>query len=172
MPRKTLPASAVKGATRPAKTDAPVTTGAMRGDAPVQRTVPAKGAPSPFAGAASVFAAAGTASAAPKRDGRHVGHVLPPLDIKQLKVISGVPMPPRRAGQKGRTRYDGVFDMLQADGQAVLGIEVKYEKALRSALKAYLKARPQLAASSVYAVRITSSTTCGVWRAARTGGQA
>ena len=58
MPRKTLPASAVKGATRPAKTDAPVTTGAMRGDAPVQRTVPAKGAPSPFAGAASVFAAA------------------------------------------------------------------------------------------------------------------
>lgn len=172
MPRKSKPASAAKSAGRSDKDDGPVATGAMRGEAPVQRTVPAKGAPSPFAGAASVFAAGSKASAAPKRDGRPVGHVLPPLDIQQLKVRSGVPMPPHRAGQKGRTRYDGVFDLLQADGQSVPDIDVKYEKALRSALRAYLKARPQLAASSVYAVRITSGTTCGVWRSARTGGQA
>lgn len=153
-----------RAATR--KADAPVTTGAMQGDKPIHRIVPAKGAPSPFSAAASVFDAGQQAKPASTRVGKRA--ILPQLDPATLTVQTDQPIPNmlgRKA--KGHTRYDGIFDRLTADGMSVVGIPIAYRSALGKALQGYLRARPQLAKASHLMVRTVSETECGVWRVAK-----
>lgn len=153
-----------RAATR--KADAPVTTGAMQGDTPIHRIVPAKGAPSPFSAAASVFDAGQQAKPASKRGGKR--QILPLLDPATLTVRSDLPMPSMTGcTAKGCTRYDHIFDSLTADGMSVTGIPIRYRQAIDKARQSYLQARPALAAVARLVVRKTSETECGVWRAAK-----
>lgn len=97
--------------------------------------------------------------------------VMPLIDLKSLKVVANAPLPERRICEKGRTRYDGVFDMLTADGMAVKPIDINYMSALLKAAQVYRANRPALAGSS-FAVRRIDDTTCGVWRLPRDGATA
>lgn len=148
------------------KTDAPITTGAMQGDKPIQRTVPASAANGPFAGAASVFDAGKQAGATSKRGGRRPA--LPELDLSKLSVQHDRPMPTLLGrSAKGRTRYDGLFDRLTAEGMSVGSIPIEYRAALQKAVQGYLRARPALAKTTRLVVCTLSDTECGVWRVSR-----
>lgn len=151
------------------KADGPITTGAMQGDKPIHRTVPATAANSPLSGVNSVFAVAHKPAAANAKPARGRGGSvprLPPLDVKALQVRTDVqPRMHGGYGSKGRTRYDAVFDMLTAPGQCV-PCPAAYKAALAKAAQAYLKARPQLADVRLRVLAIDADT-CGVWREVR-----
>lgn len=151
------------------KADGPITTGAMQGDKPTQRIVPASSAPSTFAAATSVFNAGKQAKQQARTTGRPAGRSLPPLDPSQLQVRHDLQLPGTKHIRRGHTKYDAVFSRLTADGISVTGIPIAYEKAIRSAVKPYMRARPELAAVSMFCVRIIDADTCGVWREAKAG---
>lgn len=134
---------------------------------PVQRTVPAAGAaPLATTGASSPFAlgrAAGQSAAA----NRTKRGPLPGLLLDTLVVEKNVPLPPRLR-QAGVTKYDALFNRLQADGDCMLNIPRVYKASLVKALDVYLKHRPQLAATSTLLVRtMPNGQGIGVWRQAK-----
>lgn len=106
-----------------------------------------------------------THTTTPKRTRKAAPH-LPALDASKMKVQTGVPLPIRASG-KGSTRYDDVFDKLQADGQSITGIPIAYYGALNKASQTYLAQRPHLQACSVLRVRKLTDDTLGVWRVAK-----
>lgn len=104
---------------------------------------------------------------APKPE-RRGGHRLrlPTLATTGL-AAKQMPLPDTELSAKGRTRYDHIFDMLGADGQAVPGIPLAYRAALQKAAQTYMGNRPTLKAKSVLTVRRIDAGTCGVWRLPR-----
>lgn len=151
-----------RAATRTAT--APITTGAMQGERPTQRVVPATG--NVFANAGSVFAANGQRPT--QRNGTRGGSrvILPDLDMTTIQVRSDLAIPSTTRGDrsKGLTRYDAIFDQLVADGMSATGIPIRYRAAITKAMQTYLRGRPQLAATSRLAVRTIDGESCGVWR--------
>lgn len=149
-----------RSATR--RADAPVTTGAMHGDRPQQRTV-AAGRAASIAGSAanSVFA---LGSSAPRGGHRQR---LPALDVSQLVVRDGVPPPPGSGGRtKGRTRYDDVFALLTADGQSVV-IPREYKAAIQKASYTYARHHKAALGASKLRVLVLEDGTAAVFREAK-----
>lgn len=152
-----------KAATRQA--DKPIVTGAMHGDKPRQRTVPANQAEPLFnRQAESVFALAGalTGKLGSNRGGRRAR--LPQLDLSALEVRTDL-HPARLPGGhgKGLTRWDAVFAKLTADGQCI-PVPMPYRAALGKAATAYAKNhREQLAGSRLRVLTIDRDT-AGVFR--------
>lgn len=118
-------------------------------------------AAAPSAAAPKAAPAPATTPAAKQRGGKR--QLLPMLNIKDLKVEKGAPVPVSRISQKGRTRYDGVFDLCASDDTSVSMIDISYQHALIKALQTYLTHRPALKAST-WVIRRVDDTTCGVWR--------
>lgn len=91
---------------------------------------------------------------------------LPPLNMKTIQ-IGKVEMPPLRVNQKGKTRYDDIFDSLTADGMSATGIPADYYGALLKATQSYLQYKPALSARIRLVVRKIEDGTIGVWRVKR-----
>jgi hypothetical protein len=83
---------------------------------------------------------------------------LPKLDVKKLQVRFDVPVPEKR--QKGRTRYDELFDLLDKPGTSVL-LERSYAASVLKAAQQYSKRT-----NRDFKVRVVNDEQCGVWRTA------
>lgn len=105
---------------------------------------------------ASVFAAGQQAKQANGR-GRYR---LPAIDGSTLQVHDNL-APPVSMQQRGKTKYDVIFDKLSSDGMAVTGIPRVYYGGL---VKACDKARERLPKGSKYLVRTLDTNTLGVFR--------
>lgn len=85
---------------------------------------------------------------------------LPPLDIGSIgPVRRDVPLPTTFSGRKGATIYAEILDSLTEPGMSRDGIPIEYRGALGKAAITTGKANGR-----AYAMRITSPTTCGIWR--------
>lgn len=107
----------------------------------------------------SVFAAAQAAKRAPEANKRGRAR-LPAVDVKALQVHVDLP-PPFGRQEKGRTKYDMIFDQLTADGMAVTGIPRAYYGGIAKAIE---KAGRRLPSGSKLLLRTVDSATLGVWR--------
>jgi len=92
---------------------------------------------------------------APKR---RRGPLLPDLDLNQVKVRLKVPVPPRlNRRQKGHTRWDELFDKLEAPGSSVL-LDRPYYAPIAKAAQAYTKRTGRK-----FVVRHVDAAQFGVW---------
>lgn len=99
---------------------------------------------------------------APRRGGERVRHAV--LDVSQLQVITGMPLPVNHGNIKGAGKYDELFALLTGPGQCVPGIPAGYKAALQKAAIVHDKRSP-FGDGTVLLVRLISGTdTCGVWR--------
>lgn len=95
-----------------------------------------------------------------RRHGNPRSNRLPPLDMAAISPVrQGVP-PPSISG-KGRSVYADLIDSLTEPGMSRDGIPVGYRAALSHAAHTLGKLSGRR-----YSVRVTSPTTCGIWRVA------
>jgi hypothetical protein len=88
---------------------------------------------------------------------RKLGQRLPPLSLSSLKVEKGVPIPPRRIMEKGRTRYDEIFDALEPDTS--IEVPAHYVPAMLKAAQTFGKRT-----NRKFIVRKVTLTAARVWR--------
>ena len=125
--------------------------------APAVRPAPARPAPASTSPATSVPARPGPTD---RRGGKRLR--LPLLDLRSIKMVADVPLPPRRGRQCGSI-YDALFDSLKRPAAAAVDIDARYCAALKKAAGVYCKTRPGVQLT----VRLIPGTdTCGVWRLA------
>lgn len=134
-------------------------------DTPSQRRISAASAPitKPAGVMNSAFDTSVTPVTGKQRGPRDMR--LPELDLSKLTPVNGLP-PAFESFAKGVTKYDALFDLLKADGTGRTNIPLEFRSALIHSSRRYLKARPELAGSTIV-VRRTGDGMCGVWRVAK-----
>lgn len=105
-------------------------------------------------------ASATPSPSAQRRPGSPRANRLPPLDLAAISPVRKDVPPPSISG-KGRSVYADLIDSLTETGMSRDGIPVGYRAALSHAAHTLGKISGRR-----YSVRVTSPTTCGIWRMA------